>query len=148
MKSFIQMTLIAGLAIAFIGCDATKDAVDKTKEAGANAAEAVGDMANIDFGDFDMTGLKDKFTGITSGLKDVTADTAGDVVDKIKGLTSSIGDMGIGDLTGPAKTAVGEAISKFVDTVKSAIANISDEGILSQLKPAVDALMEKVKAFM
>lgn len=142
MKRLSQTTLLLlALMVALTGCDAAKDAADKTKDAAA-------DMANIDFGDFDMTAMKDKLAGITEGFKDVTADNVDGLTSKISGLTGSLDDMGIDKLTGPAKTAVTSAMSTFVESVKSAMAGISDEGILGKLKPVVEALMEKVKAFM
>ena len=120
--------------------------MDQVKDAGAGMVEDVKDMTNIDFGDFDMKGLQEKLTDITDGFKDVSADNADALTSKLSELGSSIGSMGIGDLTGAAKTAVDGVIAQFVDAVKSAMDSISDEGIVSKLKPAVDALMEKLKA--
>ena len=135
--------LLLGLVVAFAGCDAAKETADKAKEAGAGAA----DLAKVDFGDFDMTGLTEKFSGITAGFKDVSADNVEGLTSKLSDLTGSIEGMGIGNLTGGAKTAVDGAISTFVDAVKKAMSGITDDGILSKLKPAVDALMEKLNAF-
>lgn len=147
MKKLTPISLLLlGLMVAFAGCDAAKDQVDKAKDAGADMADSAKNMANIDFGDFDMTGLQDKFTGITDGFKDVTADNVDGLTSRISDLGSSIDSMGIGNLPGPAKTAVTGAISKFVDAIKSAMGGITDEGILGKLKPAVDALMGKLNA--
>jgi len=141
MKKLTQIGLLLGLAVAFVGCDAAKKKADEAKEKAA-------DMANIDFGDFNMKGLQEKFTGITDGFKDVSADNVDGLTSKISGLSGSIDGMGIGNLKGPAKTAAGGVISKFVDTIKDAMGGITDQGILSKLKPAVDALMEKLKGLM
>lgn len=147
MKKLTPISLLLlGLMVAFAGCDAAKDQVDKAKDAGADMADSAKNMANIDFGDFDMTGLQDKFTGITDGFKDVTADNVDGLTSRISDLGGSIDSMGIGNLPGPAKTAVTGAISKFVDAIKSAMGGITDEGILGKLKPAVDALMGKLNA--
>ena len=141
MKKLTQTSvLLLLMMIAFTGCDAAKETADKAKEAGAGVA----DMANIDFGDFDMKGLQEKFTGITAGFKDVSADNVDGLTSKITDLTGSLDSMGMGNLSGAAKTAVDAAISKFVDGVKSAMDGISDEGVLSKLKPVVDSLMEKL----
>lgn len=148
VKKLTQISLLLmGLIVSFAGCDAAKDTADKAKDAGAGMVDSAKDMANIDFGDFDMKGLQDKFAGITTGFKDVSADNVGGLTSKLSDLSGSLDGMGIGDLTGPAKTAVTGVISKFVDAIKSAMEGISDEGILSKLKPAVDALMEKLNAF-
>lgn len=141
MKKLTQISLLLlALVVAYTGCNAAQDVADKAKDKAA-------DMANIDFGDFDMTGVQEKFTGITDGFKDVTADNVDGLTSKISGLTDSMDGMGIDKLTGPAKTAVGGAMTKFVDAIKSAMGGISDEGILGKLKPVVDALMEKIGAF-
>lgn len=142
MKNLTQISvLFLGLMVLFAGCDAAKDAV-------GDATDKAAEMANVDFGDFDMGGLKDKFTGITDGFKDVTAENVDGLSSKISDLGGSIDGMGIDKLTGPAKTAAGGVISTFVEGIKSAMGGISDEGILGKLKPVVDSLMEKLNAFM
>jgi len=141
MKQLTSISLLLlAVTIALTGCNAATDVANKAKDQAA-------DLANIDFGDFDMKGVQEKFTGITDGFKDVTADNVDGLTSKISGLTDSMDGMGIDKLTGPAKTAVGGALTKFVDAVKAAMGGISDEGILGKLKPVVDALMEKVSAF-
>jgi len=146
MKTLIQISyLFLALMVVSTGCDAAKEAADSAKEKAAGVA----DMANIDFGDFDMTGLNEKFAGITDGFKGgVTADNVDGLTSKISGLTDSMDGMGIDKLTGPVKTAVGGVMATFVDAVKAAMGGISDDGILGKLKPVVDALMEKVNSFM
>ena len=141
MKKLTQFSLLLlALMVAFTGCDAAKEAANDAKDKAA-------DMANIDFGDFDMKGLQEKFTGITDGFKDVTAGNVDGLTSKISDLSGSMDSMGLDKLTGPAKTAVGGVISKFADAIKSAMDGISDEGILGKLKPVVEALMEKINAF-
>ena len=141
MKKLNQISaLLLGLMVALTGCDAAKEAANDAKDKAA-------DMANIDFGGFDMKGLQAKFTGITDGFKDVTADNVDGLTSKITDLDGTIDGMGIDKLTGPAKTAVGGVVSKFGDAIKSAMGGISDEGILAKLKPVVETLMEKLDAF-
>ena len=145
MKKLFQTSLlILTLMVVFTGCEAAKEAA---QDATDKAKDKVGDMANIDFGDFDMTGLQEKFTGITDGFKDVSADSVDGLTSKITDLSGSIEGMGIDKLSGPAKTAASGVISKFADAIKTAMEGISDDGILSKLKPVVDALMEKINAF-
>lgn len=142
MKNLTQTSvLFLGLMVLFAGCDAATDVV-------GDAAGKAAEMANVDFGDFDMGGLKDKFTGITDGFKDVTEENVDGLTSKISDLSGSIDGMGIDSLTGPAKTAAGGVISTFVEGIKSAMGGITDEGILGKLKPVVDSLMEKLNGFM
>ena len=144
MKKLTQISVLAlGLMVVFIGCDAAQDAAMQAKD----AASGMADMADIDFGGFDMAGLQEKFTGVTDGFKDVTADNVDGLTSKISDLSGSVDGMGIDNLTGPAKTAAGGVISTFKGAVETAMEGISDEGILGKLKPAVDALMEKLSAF-
>lgn len=148
MKHLIQTSILfLGFMVVFAGCDSAQEAVDQVQESGDGLMDGVKDMANIDFGDFDMKGMKDKFAGITDGFKDVSADNVDGLTSKISEFSSSIDGMGIGNLTGPAKTAVSGLIAKFVDTIKNSMGGITDEDILSKLKPVVDSLMEKLNAF-
>ncbi len=141
MKKLTQIgMLMLGLMVAFAGCDAAKKAADDAKD-------KMADMADIDFGDFDMKGLQGKFDGITDGFKDVNADNVDGLTSKISDLSGSIDGMGVDKLTGPAKGFVGKAMSTFSGVVEKAMGGISDEGILSKLKPAVDGLMSKLNAF-
>ncbi len=140
MKKLTQISLLLlAMMVAFTGCDAAK-------KAASDAGDKAADMANVDMGDFDLNGLKDKFTGITDGFKDVTADNVDGLTSKISDLSGSMDGMGIDKLPTAAKGVVGGVISKFGDTIKAAMEGISDEGILGKLKPVVDALMEKISA--
>jgi hypothetical protein len=140
MKKLTQISLLLlGLMVAFAGCDAAKKATDDAKD-------KVADMADIDFGDFDMKGLSEKFAGITDGFKSVTTDNVDGLTSKISDLTSSMDGMGMDKLTGPAKTFAASAVEKFGAAIKTAMEGISDEGLLGKLKPVVEALMEKIKA--
>ncbi len=140
MKKLTQISLLLlAMMVAFTGCDAAK-------KAASDAGDKAADMANVDMGDFDLNGLKDKFTGITDGFKDVSADNVDGLTSKISDLSGSMDGMGIDKLPTAAKGVVGGVISKFGDTIKAAMEGISDEGILGKLKPVVDALMEKINA--
>lgn len=141
MKKMTQICVtLLGLIVVFAGCDAAK-------EAAKNAADQAVDMSSIDFGGFDMAGLQEKFTGVTDGFKDVTAENVDGLTSKVTELSGSIDEMGIDKLTGPAKTAASGVVSKFTAAVTAAMEGISDEGILAKLKPVVEGLLEKLKAF-
>lgn len=111
------------------------------------SAPEMPDLTNMDFGDFDMSGMQEKFTGITDGFQNVTAESAQGLAGKITDLTGSIDGMGLDNLTGPAKSAAGGVIGKFVETIQGALGGISDDGIMGMLKPAVESLIEKLNAF-
>lgn len=139
MTKMTQISLfLAALMLAFVGCDAAQEAANDAKD------KAV-DMAGM--GDFDLEGAKEKFTAITDGFKNVTADNVDGLSSKISELSSSMDSMGLDSLTGPAKTAVSGVISKFAEGIKTAMEGISDEGILGKLKPVIEGLMEKINAF-
>ena len=138
--------LMLGMMIAFTGCDATKENLDKATEAGTELAKNAQDLTKIVFGDFDMTGLQETFSGITEGFKSLSADNVDALTSQLSGLGASMDTMGLADLSGPAKTAVMEAIGKFADAIKSAMDGVSDESLLSKLKPVVDPILEKIKA--
>ena len=142
MKKLTQITLVLlGMIVAIAGCGEAQNVVE-------NATEMAGDMANIDFGDFDMAGMKEKFAGITDGFKNVTAENVDGLTSKISELDGSIKGMGIENLPGPAKTAAESVMSKFGETIKGAMGGITDEGILGKLKPVVAPLLEKLGVSM
>lgn len=142
MKKLTQISLLLLAAmVAFAGCEQAKEAAD-------DAANKAKDMANVDFGDFDVEGLKAKFSGITDGLADVTSENVDGLASKITDLTGAMDGLGIDKLPGPAKGVVTALMSGFGDKVKSALDGITEDGLLSKLKPVIEALMEKIKAFM
>ena len=166
LKYILPLGLLAVLALLFgptIYSMMTKstgplrEGADAVTAAGAGAVDGVkGAMPSmempsfdgVDFpAGFDINEVKDKFTGITTGLKDVTMDNAGDLKTKIEGLSGSVDTMGFGDLTGPAKTATGGMIGGFIKTLQGAMGGM-EGGILDMLKPAIESLIEKLKPFM
>jgi len=148
MKKLTQISLLlATLMVALTGCDAAKEAAEMAKDKAGDMAGGMADLANIDFGDFDVKGLQEKFTGITDGFKDVTAENVDGLTSKITDLSGAMDSMGIDSLPAPAKTAVTGLASKFGEAVTKAMSGISDEGILGKIKPVVEGLMEKINAF-
>ncbi len=135
MKNFtLACLLLISSVVVFTGCGAATELAEKGAE-----------MANVDFGDFDFGGLKEKLAGVTDGFKDVNAENVDGLTSNIEGVTESI--EGMGELGAGAKTAVGGVLTPFIETVKSALGGISDDGIMGKIKPAVDALSEKIAAF-
>ncbi len=127
--------------------DMAGKAADGVTGALSDAAGSMTDMANIDFGGFDMSGLQSKFTGITDGFQNVTSENASGLATKITDLTGSIDGLGLDKLTGPAQAASQGVIGKFIESITGALGGIGDGGIMGVLKPAVDALIEKLSAF-
>lgn len=145
MKKLTQLSvLLLGLMVVFAGCDSAKKAAEDAKN---NAEKKVKEMADIDFGNFDMKALQEKFSSITDGFKDVTTDNVDGLASKVTDLSGYMEGLGIDKLPDAAKTAVVTAIGKFADSIKSAMEGISDEGILGKLKPVVATLMEKLDSF-
>lgn len=148
MKKLAQTAmLLMALMVVFTGCDAAKQAADAAKDKAGDMAGDMAGLADMDLGGFDMAGMKEKFTGITDGFKDVSAENVDGLTSKISGLSDSMDTMGLDKLPEAAKGPIGGMISKFGETVTSAMGGISDEGILGKLKPVVDGLMEKINAF-
>ena len=127
--------------------DMAGKAADGVTGALSDAAGSMTDMANIDFGGFDISGLQSKFTGITDGFQNVTSENASGLATKITDLTGSIDGLGLDKLTGPAQAASQGVIGKFIESITGALGGIGDGGIMGVLKPAVDALIEKLSAF-
>jgi len=132
-----------------IDTDAISDTVAGAADTvtGAMPSFEMPSFDGVDFPEgFDISGVKDQFTGITDGLKGVTMENAGDLKTKIEGLSGAVGNMGLGDLTGPAKTATGGMIGGFIETLKGAMGGM-EGGILDMLKPAIEALIQKLNPF-
>lgn len=137
--------------------DAVGDAASGVGDALGNAADAVtGAMPGFEMPSFDgvqfpegfdVSGVTDQFKGITDGISNVSADNVGDLKSKIEGLTENVDSMGLGDLTGGAKTAMGGMIGSFVKTIQGALGGM-EGGILDTLKPVVEALIAKLKPMM
>ena len=138
--------LVVALMVSMVGCDEVKKGADEVKDAASKAGDKVSsEIGKIDFGDFDMKGIQEKLTGVTDGLKNVSADTVDSVTAKIGELTKSLENSDFGKMSASAKAAVKTAMSKFGDTVKGAMDNISDDAVVQKLKASIDPLMEKIK---
>jgi len=159
LKLLLPLIIIGGLAYWVLMAG---DAAGKLADGAGDMAGKAGDMAKgamggfempsfdgVDFPQgFDINGVKDQFSGISEGLGSVTMENAGDLKSKIEGLTGSIDGMGIGDLTGPAKSATGGMIGSFVKTLQGFLTGGGvDGGIMDMLKPAIEALIGKLNPF-
>lgn len=146
MKKLTQLTLVLlTMVVAFAGCEAAKDAASN---AASEGMDKMAEMANIEGLDQDMVkGMQEKFTGITDGFKDVTAENVDGLTSKISELGGSIDEMGVDKLPAPAKTFVSGLMTKFADTLQGLVDGVADEGIVGKLKPVVTPLLEKLKSF-
>ena len=136
MKTLTQLTLVLlVMAVAFAGCDAAKDAANKA-----------GDMADIDLGGMKMSEITKKFTGITEGFADVTAESADGLKDKIAEFDTTIEGIKVDELPAPAKKVASGAMDGFAKSLEGLMAKVP-EPIKAKLEPVVTPLMEKLKAF-
>ncbi len=142
MKKLTQLTLVLlTMIVAFAGCDAAK-------QAASQGMDKMGDMVNIEGLDQEMVkGIQEKFTGITDGFKDVTAENVDGLASQITELDGTIDGLGVDQLPAPAKTFVSGIMSKFADTLQGLVDGVADEGVVGKLKPAVMPLLEKLKSF-
>jgi hypothetical protein len=116
-----------------------------------SAAGALGLGDGIDFdaigGDAaeKLKGLNDQFTGIADGFKGLTdEDGANDLKGKLEGLTGSVGDLGLSEMSGLAKTSASTMVGKFVEMVQGFVDKIDNPAIKGIVQPAVDALLTKL----
>ena len=94
------------------------------------------------------TTLQEGFRDITNGLTDLKSESgANELVTNMRGFTEKIDTLGIGDLTGPAKSAASTMIQKFVEQITDLVDKIADENLKSIVKPAVDAMLKKLVPF-
>ena len=107
---------------------------------------AMPDLSDIDFGDLDVNGLQEKFSGITDELKDVSSDSIEGLVEKIKELTGSIDSMNFDQLTGVAKSTATSLIEEFIKTIENSLSGIKNDGLMATIQPVVDTLLEKLNS--
>jgi hypothetical protein len=103
--------------------------------------------AGMDFGGLDTGALTSKFTSITDGFQNVTAEKAPALAQQIGDFTGSLDNLGLNNVPEASKGFVGKMFGSFTDTITKSMGGIEDEGILSILKPVIATLMEKIKTF-
>jgi hypothetical protein len=107
-------------------------------------------FADIDIAAIGKTGteLQTGFSEITqgfTGLKDEAS--ANSLVETISGFSGKLDGMGLGDLSGPAKTAATGLIDNFIETIKQLVTDNVPDALQGVVQPAVDNLLEKLKPF-
>lgn len=94
-----------------------------------------------------LKGLQGQFTDIAGGFTGLsTADGANALKDKIQGLTGSVGDLGLGDMSGIAKTSASTMVGKFVEMIRGMVDKVENPALKGILLPAVDGLLSKLES--
>jgi hypothetical protein len=171
-KILIPLLLLGALAYAVFQFAGKQDGgANEAIQEGADAPEIVidgvdGDFdldgaapsMDLDFGgiDFDaiggeagekLKGLQGQFTGIADGFKGLTDETGANALkDKLEGLSGSVGDMGLSDMSGIAKTSASTMVGKFVELVQGFVDNVENPALKGIIQPAVNALLEKLNS--
>ena len=147
MRNLTQISLLLmAMMVALTGCDAAKDAASGMADKAGGLGD-MADMANMDFGSFDMAGMKEKIAGVTEGFSNVNEENADELAEKVTELDGAVGAVDTESLPAPAKTAISGVMTKLADTIQTSMDGISDEGIMGKLKPVVEPLLEKLKTF-
>ena len=109
------------------------------------------DFGGIDFGAIGgeagekLKGLSGQFTGIADGFKGLTDETgANALVGQLEGLTGSVGDLGLGEMSGIAKTSASTMVGKFAELVQGFVENVENPTLKAIVQPAVQALVSKL----
>ena len=94
-----------------------------------------------------LKGLQGQFTDIASGFEGLSTEDGANVLkDKIQGLTGTVGDLGLGDLSGVAKTSASTMIGKFVEMIRGMVDQVENPALKGILQPAVDGLLSKLES--
>ena len=111
------------------------------------------DLGGIDFGAIGgeagekLKNLQGQFTGITGGFQGLTDETGANALkDKIQGLTGSVGDLGLSDMSGVAKTSASTMVGKFVEVIQGLVDKVENPALKGIVQPAVDALLTKLNS--
>ncbi len=166
-KILIPLLLLGALAYAvfqFAGKqdgganEALKEEVPELNIDGDFDLDGAAPSMDLDFGgiDFDAIGgeageklkvLQGQFTGIADGFKGLTDETGANALkDKLDGLSGSVGDMGLSDMSGVAKTSASTMVGKFVELVQGFVDNVENPALKGIIQPAVNALLEKLNS--
>ena len=130
----------------------------------SDAANAVGDgiempkfeMPGIDLSGFDLSALGDNGTKLTQGMTDISTgfqglttggeEAANGLVGKITGFGDTLGDMNIGSMEGPAKTAATGILGQFSGVLEGLLSKVP-ESLQGIVRPAVEGLIQKITGF-
>ncbi len=129
---------------------------------GGAVGDGVGTLSSgLSIPGFDMSGVEmsvlgDKKDALMGPIGDITKgfgglatggeEAATGLADKIGGFGTALEGMGIGDMAGPQKAAVGGILGQFSGVIEGLLAKVPGplQGIV---KPAVDKLMETISGF-
>ncbi len=150
---------------------AVGDGVSSAVGAVGDAAGAVGDgvagavggiempkfeMPGMDLSGFDMSALGDNGSKLTQGMTDISTgfqglatggeEAANGLVGKITGFGDTLGDMNIGSMEGPAKTAATGILGQFSGVLEGLLSKVP-ESLQGIVRPAVEGLIEKITGF-
>jgi len=114
------------------------------------------EMPGMDLAGFDMSALGDNGPKLTQGMTDINTgfqglatggeEAATGLVGKITGFGDTIGDMNIGDMDGPAKTAATGILGQFSGVLQGLLSKVP-ESLQGIVRPAAEGLLEKISDF-
>ena len=94
-----------------------------------------------------LKNLQGQFTGIADGFTGLTDEAgANNLVGKLEGLTGSVGDLGLSDMSGVAKTSASTMVGKFVEVVEGFVDKVENPALKGIIQPAVEALLGKLNS--
>ncbi len=150
---------------------AVGDGVSGAVGAVGDAAGAVGDgvagavggiempkleLPGMDLSGFDMSALGANGPKLTQGMTDISngfqglatggEEAANGLVGKITGFGDTLGDMNIGSMEGPAKTAATGILGQFSGVLEGLLSKVP-ESLQGIVRPAVEGLIEKISGF-
>lgn len=145
------------------GVAATGDAVaNRTDSMGSTISGGIGDamesvkIPGFDASQFNVGALGETGPKLTSGISEINAgfqkvmseknaDAANGLAGTINGFTDSLGDLNIGEMAAPAKTAATGMLGSLTTTIESLMEKVP-ESLRAILQPAVEGLIEKINS--
>ena len=139
--------------------EAIKDGVTGT--VGGSGTAAAGsmpkfEMPGMDLSGFDLGALGDNGPKLTQGMSDISTgfqglatggeEAATGLADTITGFGNSVGDMNIGQMDGPAKSAATGILGQFSGVLEGLMSKVP-ESLQGIVRPAVDGLVQKISGF-
>jgi hypothetical protein len=114
------------------------------------------EMPDLNVGNFNLDALGEAGPKLTSGINDVrsgfqnvitenTEEAANGLAGTINGFKDSLGDLNIGEMAAPAKTAASGMLNQFSTTIDALMEKLP-EALQGIVRPAVDGLIEQINA--
>ncbi len=111
------------------------------------------ELPGMDLSGFDMGVLGDNGPKLTQGMTDISTgfqglatggeEAANGLVGKLSGFGDTIGNMNIGDMDGPAKSAATGILGQFSGVLEGLLSKVP-ESLQGIVRPAVEGLIEKI----